>query len=287
MNATGSRHLLDHFGGRIVFKHAHDLVLAHDAHGNAQEHARKQYPEQELREGHQGHADDLAKHQFGSLDGRHEDLHHTGALFFDHGAHDHAGEEGDEHIDGHTQNHGQGHVDAALGNALVAALVNGVTAQMHVGLDARHDFFQVLDAVTLDAIGLHGIVDAVFDHLPGIHAEGLLGVAVGLDGPGHGVQFGDAQEHVHARRAEVRLDGVGVCIGPQVLEDGDIVVREVRQHDAGTVDDTYLLGLLLGAQHNQGRQDGNARKEHRGQESDEKEALFLNLVKILALDNNS
>ena len=67
----------------------------------------------------------------------------------------------------------------------------------------------------------------------------------------------------------------------------DLVVRQEGHHNAGTVYDAHLLGLFLGAQHNKGRKDGDAGKQHRSQESDEKKALFLNLVKILALDDDA
>ena len=67
----------------------------------------------------------------------------------------------------------------------------------------------------------------------------------------------------------------------------DFVVRQEGQYDAGTVYDAHLLGFFLGAQHNDGRKDGDAGKQHRSQESNQQKALFLNLVKILALDDNA
>ena len=67
----------------------------------------------------------------------------------------------------------------------------------------------------------------------------------------------------------------------------DLVVRQEGHDDAGTVYDTHLLGLFLGAQHDEGRKDGDGGKQHRSQERDEKKALFLNLVKILALDDDA
>ena len=68
---------------------------------------------------------------------------------------------------------------------------------------------------------------------------------------------------------------------------GDLVVLQKRQHNAGAVHYAHALGLFLGTHHNHGRQDADGREQDRSQESNEEEALFLNLVKILALDNDA
>ena len=158
---------------------------------------------------------------------------------------------------------------------------------MNIGLDAGHDLLQVLDAIGFDAVGLDGVVDAGFDHRTGVHAQGLGGVGIGLDGAGFSVQFGHGEQDVDSVGRQVRLHVFGKDGRAQVHELGDVVVGEVREDDAGAVDDADLLRGLLGAHHDQGREDGDGGKQHRSQEGDDKEALFLNLVKILALDDDA
>ena len=159
--------------------------------------------------------------------------------------------------------------------------------QLYVGLDAGHNLFQVLDAVALYAVGLNGVVDTAFNHRAGIHTQGLLAVAVGRNGTGLGVQFGHGEEDIHTGRGEVGLDGLRRGVDTQIHELGNVVVREVREHDAGAVNYAHLLGFFLGAHHNEGRKDADGRKENGGQESNEKETLLLDLIQVFTLNNNS
>ena len=266
--------------------HVHNLVLAHDAHGNAQDGTGEKDPEEELGKSHQRHADDLSEHELGSLHGGDQHFHYAGALLFDDRAHDHAAEQGDEHIDSHAQNHAQDHVDAAFGDALLAGLVNGVAAQFYVGFDPGHNLFQVGNAALFDAAGLNGVVDAVLDHGAGIHAEGLLAKALGLHGKGLGIQLGDAQENVQAGSLEIGLKAVYARI-PKVYVVRDVVVFQIRQHNAAAVYNAHGLGVFLGTEHNEGRQEAHGRKEQRSQERNEEEALLLYLIEVLPRDDNT
>ena len=63
-----------------------------------------------------------------------------------------------------------------------------------------------------------------------------------------------------------------------------IVVFQVREHNAAAVNDSHLLGLFLGAHHNDGRKDADACKKDRGKECDKEETLLLYLVKVFTLD---
>ena len=254
---------------------------------NTNQQKGEHYPQQELREGHQRYADDFPEHEFTGLDGAHKDLHHTGALLFNDGTHDHAGEQGDEHIDGNAQDHGETHVDAAFGDALLTAFVNGIAMELYIGLHARHDLLQILNTIGFNTVRLHRVIDPTFDHGTGIHAQGLLAVAVGRYGPSQGVQFGDGEEHVHAGCTEIGLDGLRGGIGAQILEKGHVIALQIRQDNAGAVYDAHLLGLFLGVHHDDGGKDADGRKENGGQERDKEETLLLYLVKVFTLDNDS
>ena len=85
---------------------------------------------------------------------------------------------------------------------------------MHVGLNAVHDFLQVLNAVRINAIGLHGVVDAMLDAVSAIQAQRFERISIRRHALGLGIQFGDGKENVDIGLAQVRLDGFDVRIDP-------------------------------------------------------------------------
>ena len=159
--------------------------------------------------------------------------------------------------------------------------------QLYVGLDPGHNLFQVLNTVALNAVSLNGVVDAAFNHRAGIHTQRFLGVAVCRNGAGLGVQLGDGEEDIHAGRSKIGLDGLRRSLRAQIYELGHVIIREERQHNAAAVNHAHLLGFFLGAHHNERRNDANACKQNRGQESNEKETLLLNLIQVFTLNNNA
>ncbi len=85
---------------------------------------------------------------------------------------------------------------------------------MHVGLDAVHNLFQVVNPVRINTIGLHGVVDAALNPAPAVHAQWLERVGIGRHALGFRVQRRNGKQDVDIGLFQVRLDGFYVDIGP-------------------------------------------------------------------------
>ena len=85
---------------------------------------------------------------------------------------------------------------------------------MHVGLDAVHNLLQVFNPVRVDAIGLHGVVDAALNPAPAVHSQRLDRVGIGRHALGFRVQRRNGKEDVDIGLFQVRLDGFHIGIGP-------------------------------------------------------------------------
>ena len=178
--------------------------------------------------------------------------------------------------------HRHDHVDLALGDGLLALLVHGVGRQMDVGMDVLHDLLQAGNVIGVDTVGLHGVVDAVFDEGGGFHAHRLVGIGRGRDRLGGAVQRRDAQEDVRVEIAQAVLHVLGISLVQ--LREGDAVrILQGGHHDAGVVDDGDPLGIHLGAEHDEDHHGVHAREQDRNAESSEQERLLLDLVQVFPL----
>ena len=263
-----------------------DEPVLHDAAGGSDDDSRQKDPQQELRDGDQGDADDLAEHEFGGLDGRHKDFDHAALLLLDYGGHHHAAEHRHEHEDDDTQYHGNDGIDIRVRNFLLARLRDSVRTELDIGLDILHDLVQALYAIGGDTIVLDGLVQTVGDVLRHIHSQGLGGIEVRMDSLALYVEPGDVEQAVIAKVGHMELDRIWVLAVAVDVFDG-LGILEIRHDYSGAVDDSDGLGLLLGGEHDRHDADGQAGHENGNEQCGDEEALLLHLVEVLAPDDDS
>ena len=157
---------------------------------------------------------------------------------------------------------------------------------MDVEVDVFHDLFQARDVIGVDAVRLHGVVDAALDDLGRLHAHGLVGVGGRRHRLGGAVQRGDVQEDVRVILAQPVLDRLGIGFG-KLLESNQLGVLELLHHDAGVVDDGDALGIALGLEHHEEHHGIDAGDEDRNAEGGEQEGLLLDLVQVFPLDDDA